>query len=485
MSSILLGGGFFRCQWGNSQVLAFARRHRGGVRLLGLSLLGCLVAISPSPLRMGWVALGAGTLCSLVLLQRLEPVQSKWVRRLFLTALLTRVIVALLLYGVCPRIWYETPMGMFQNGGFFVADGYGYAANGYWLAEHWKRGEFPTPEALGSVSLSGAAGVAFDYWNGLVAYWLGYHPLTFFGVNCLFGSWAGILAYWIARLYLRERAARAAGLLTAFWPSLFLWSTQNLKEPMSFTLLLTALALFLFPFRRGRGITWAAGLGVTWVLAKVNPFIGSLFLAALLIYCVLYGVVHIRMLRVVFLAAAVFTCYSISSGKVPGPLLRLCRDVDTMVFQRAIVEQALEPNKLAGWIEYSRRVRMLDARTPFFEWVRLDTMVKVVMFLPIGLVGVLTLPAPWMARSSTELLGSLEMLLWYPLLFFAFRGATRAILGSPGQQLILTIILVFCSAMALLEGNIGTLFRHRASVWPLLLFLTALGLQREPSREAV
>lgn len=487
-----------RRQWAHSRLLSLARRQAVTLRCVLVGFLGVLVWASPPTLRMSWMILGAGMFVSLACVGRLEPIHKTWVRRLFLYALMTRVLVAVVLYAVTPRVWIEAPTGLFQDGGFLIGDGYVYAYNGFWLAEQWRAGKALTDDLLRAISLSGSSD-PFNYWNGFMTYWLDYHPLTLFFLSSFAGAWAGVLAYWVARRTLRERSARIAGLLTAFWPSLFVWSTQNLKEPLTVALLLTALALFLVPLRRRGWMSWAGGFGVTWLLHRFNFFVGPLLMAALLLYGLLYCSVRIRWFGAVLLLGILLGSFSVLSGKVPGPLLQVSQKVDGIIFRRPVASLMLEPNKLSGLIESLRRPRMLDARTPFFKDVRLDTPLKVpffkdvrldtpskvIAFLPVGLMGLLTLPAPWTARSPGELLGSFEMLLWYPLLFFAFRGASRAILGSPGQQVILTLTLVLCSAMALLEGNIGTLFRHRAFVWPLLFFLTALGLQREPSREAV
>ena len=131
-------------------------------------------------------------------------------------------------------------------------------------------------------------------------------------------------------------------------------------------------------------------------------------------------------------------------------------------------------------IEYLRRTRMVDARTPFFENVVLSEPGDVLRFLPDAAAAVLLVPMPWSVRSSAEALGAVETLLWYPLIFFALKGALRATVRRGGQRLLLVTLLMIVCGLALLEGNVGTLVRHRAVLWPLVLFFVASGLQGRP-----
>lgn len=431
-----------------------------------------IIAISHPSLRVAWVVVGALTVFSLALLKRIDSNHWNWLWRFFLWALAARVLVAVVLYLLSPRVWIPTEAGLVQNGGFFIGDAYVYAFNGEWLAEYWKHGIFPTDQFLRTISMSKSS-APYDFWVGLLVYWLGYHPLTLSFLNCLFGAWSGVLLYWIARVYLPERNARIAGWLGAYWPSLFLWSTQNLKEPMSVFLLLAALYCLLVPV--SRAVWWLVrflGLGAVLALKWLNPFIGPLVIASVVVAVIL----RLKILRVGFLAlAGLGIVMGIAGGA--SQLQAGAMQLDKMIFGRPVVELVLTPQRFMQVIEYLRRVRMAESRTPFLQDMRLERPDHLIQFFPLAFAALLTTPLPWAARSLSECVGAVEMLLWYPLIFFAARGLVRALRGGFGQALLPVTALILCAAIALLEGNVGTLFRHRANVWPLWLLFTVIGLQ--------
>lgn len=431
-----------------------------------------MVFVSAPALRMGWLLLAVGAVGSWGLLRRAEPGAWPWAGRLFVWALAARVIAALLLYVISPRVWIWTDAGWVQNGGFFIGDGHVYAFNGEWLAERWRMGLFPGDEEVQAISMSKSSS-PFNYVVGVLVYWLGYHPLTMAFMNCLFGAWAGVLAYWIARIYLPEPGARLAGMLNAAWPSLFLWSTQNLKEPLSVFLLLLSLYGFLRPASAWRRAPlMLLGAGSLVLLHRLNPFIGPIVAVSVVIGLVL----RIRGLRYVLVLGALAGLLLATAPAARRHISDAATAIDRLVFHRPVLELVLDPQRFVETVDYIRRVRMEESRTPFLNLVRLERPSDVLQFLPIGLVGVLTAPMPWTARSGAEGLGAVEMLLWYPLLFFAVRGLRYALRPSSGQQLLLVPTVLISCAIALLEGNVGTLFRHRANVWPLLLFFAAAGL---------
>ena len=458
--------------WADSRLRIFAEQYPGRVRSLGLIVFAVLFVISSVALRIGWVFLAAAGFLSLAILRLRNPRQNQWVVRFFFIMLATRVAVTLMLYLISPRVWIETGFGPVQNGGFFVGDGYGYAFNGRWLADRWRIGLFPNNDALSLASMSKTT-TPFDYWNGIVIFLLGYHPVTLFFLNGLFGAWTAVLTYWIAGFYLNEKSARCAGILVGCWPSLFLWSTQNLKEPMTILLLLLSIFFFVVPLRRWRLAVRAAGIGTSFLLQVLNPFIGPLFwISTILMY-----LFSRRFLRRLCLGTAVLLIFLVVTGFGKESLQKVGQQVDHILFGRPVFEIAVTPDRFAEMVEYLRQVRTWDARTPFFGHVQLNTIKKLFSFLPIGIAAILVMPFPWAARSAGEMLGSLDMLIWYPLLFFALRGSLRSMFGSYGQKIIFCSCLLICGSLAILEGNMGTLFRHRAAVWPMLLFFVAAGLE--------
>lgn len=176
------------------------------------------------------------------------------------------------------------------------------------IAEAWKHGiELPDP------------GMSYDY----LAFLAGVYRL--FGTHPLYGmllhAWCGTLTGWLAyrigqRLFDRRTALRAA-CFVSFWPSAVLWSTQILRDVLSWCLILTILWLVILivgpdakPVRtrwRRVGLQTAALLGATILLTRLRVYLGSILVltALLTLFPVACGyLMNQRVRRVVWRHAA-------------------------------------------------------------------------------------------------------------------------------------------------------------------------------------
>ena len=101
---------------------------------------------------------------------------------------------------------------------------------------------------------------------------------------------------------------------------------------------------------------------------------------------------------------------------------------------------------------------------------------RMLEYLPIGLWYTLTAPLPWNTPKLALKLTIPDMLLWYILAATAFIGLVVA--RSRWRLLILPVgyLASIAILLALLEGNVGTLFRHRAMLIPFTAMLSAAGL---------
>ncbi len=89
-------------------------------------------------------------------------------------------------------------------------------------------------------------------------------------------------------------------------------------------------------------------------------------------------------------------------------------------------------------------------------------------------------PAPWQARSVSELGASAEMPIWY-VLIAASCLAGQATLADPRQRLFALCLVAYGLAnwliLAASEGNVGNLLRHRLMLDPVLLIFGGAGLE--------
>lgn len=94
--------------------------------------------------------------------------------------------------------------------------------------------------------------------------------------------------------------------------------------------------------------------------------------------------------------------------------------------------------------------------------------------LPVGVAHVLGAPFPWAARSLNDVATIPDVLLWYVLVILAVVGtaglARRRVWAA---AMVALVGLGIGAILALTEGNVGTLFRHRAMLIPLASALAA------------
>jgi len=122
------------------------------------------------------------------------------------------------------------------------------------------------------------------------------------------------------------------------------------------------------------------------------------------------------------------------------------------------------------------RQELATGGSAFHGQADVSTPAKALAFLPIGIVYFFFSPFPWEITSVLKLFSLPEMILIYALTPAAVRGiayAARERLRDCFQVLMLTGLLTVSYSLG--EGNVGTLYRHRAQVLGFYLMFAALG----------
>lgn len=363
-----------------------------------------------------------------------------------------RLLFAIFLAAVAARAVVAITAEYGASFGFFSVDNHRYAKFGWQLAEHWAgRAAFPD-------ELNGPIG--YYRWNALIFTLVGHVPLAPALGNAVVGGLSALLAHSLAREIAGPRAAAWAAGLAAFWPSLVLWSSLNLKDSLA---ILSILLLLRGAQKLQVGVS---ALGLALGAA------GFLLLAQLRDYLVLIAAVAVG---VAWLAARLR-----AAPLMTGTLLLASAVVIGLVggVQELGVSTGLET------IDEARGQLAIGA-SAYHGDADVSTAWGALRFLPVGVGYFLLAPAPWQLLNARHVLTLPEMLLWYALLPSVVLGIASSLRERFAVALpVASFSLLVTVSYALVEGNLGTAYRHRAQVLVLFLVFAGVGIEARSRRRS-
>jgi 4-amino-4-deoxy-L-arabinose transferase-like glycosyltransferase len=371
---------------------------------------------------------------------------------IFFCSFLLRIIAMFLIYNIS---------FLFTGKGLF-GDGWSYSENGYSILTLWSSGIRDMDIIVANmmkITTSGNLG-SYDFWNAIVYYFTGKSPLSLIAINCLVSSVTVIFVYHITKQLYNERAAKISAILTAFWPSLFVWSIQNLKEPLSIFLIII--------------LMWAV------LQLKIKFRFYLLFLIILLSIALKeLRMVSFFMFYIVILPISL-TLSLWKRNKVLFVFLIASTGLIIFMIVNHYLMQFLPHNQSNfSLFEYIYKMRTYRAygNTAFLSNLDISNPLNFIFFVPIALLVSWLAPFPWQVGSMSQITVIPEMLAYYALLPAMFLGwgfIMRYKIKEGG--IIVLYIFIMMLVLAFVEGNIGTLFRHRAMVLPFMFILIGIGL---------
>jgi 4-amino-4-deoxy-L-arabinose transferase-like glycosyltransferase len=371
-----------------------------------------------------------------------------FLRRLILAGFALRVVLVLALE------W----TGFSRN---LAPDEETYALEGWQLALWWSGETFVRPWRLSADQPMG-----YFYLNGAFFWLFGQTQIPLKILNALVGAYSCRYLFLLARDLYGGAVARRAALLFEFFPSLVLWSTVNIRDVW---VLLFILFISYKSHQVVRGYSHLALAQVLAVIYLLSHFRDYLFFVVALppVVSLLLGSRRQHFLRNVLLAglASLFLLVLVQQGGA----------VRAGTASRMSLEAISEVRR-----------DMATGGSAFHGQVDVSSPAKALAFLPLGVAYFLFSPFPWQITSTLKLFSVPEMLLFYGLTPAMVRGVAylvRARLRDNLQVLLLTGLLTVSYALG--EGNVGTLYRHRAQALGFLICFAALGVQLKRSRAAV
>jgi hypothetical protein len=267
------------------------------------------------------------------------------------------------------------------------------------------------------------------------------------------------------------RVAAFLGLaLMLFLPTPFVWSVSALKETL-YVLLCVIGMIAMITLLRTR--SWAARALAAGALVGTIAWIDSVRRGGLLILIAglgagMAGGVVLRRWSLVLL------------------MLLLLPVVGRLLANDAEIQQRIMTNLKTAAVLHIGNVRtdghgykLLDQRF-YSDWtgdsIATMTPTEALRFAVRALVSVIIVPLPWQIQSWSEIVFLPQQLLWYPLVILALVGLVAGL----RRDLLVTCMLaglsvVGAAVVGLNSGNIGSMVRHRDTVVPFVVWLSALG----------
>lgn len=291
-------------------------------------------------------------------------------------------------------------------------------------------------------------------------------------VNALLFTGGGLMLFGLARPAFGALPAFLALAITLFLPSLFVASVSLLKESLYFFVSALLVTCAVRTLRSPRAATWALtvpGLAASlWLLNDLRR--GALVLAAsgLALGLLIRGVAGSPR-RLALVSAAGVLAVAVVAGRAD---LR-SRAVDG-------IEAAAKTH--AGHVfTVGHAYKLMDPgfyvkpEAPMAWDLRL-TGIQAARFLARAAASFIVTPWPWQLASKSELAFLPEHLLWYVIIALLPVGIVAGWRRDPLlTSLLVGLAVPTAAALAVTNGNVGTLLRLRGLVTPYLVWLSAVG----------
>lgn len=283
-------------------------------------------------------------------------------------------------------------------------------------------------------------------------------------LNCFFGALTVVITFRIAESLFSDWVAVRVGWTTCLFPSLVIWSSQTVKEPIVILLEVVALYTCVQLKREGFSLRYISLCGLAILMLLPFRFYAAYLAAAAAMLGLLIPQIGKR-----------------NSSVLAGlgiALLVIPLAISSGILARS--EALLERFDLKYVQEYQRGVS-IGQKSGVTLGYDLQTPSGLALGILVGSAHLLLAPFPWQlgGASLRMVLVLPELLVWWWLFFFGvLPGVWLAVRRRFGE---LQALLIFSGGLGLLYsllfGNIGLAVRQRAQLLPLLLIFAMVGLE--------
>ena len=428
----------------------------GVLLALTLAMFGAILALAPAD--------GAPAILLVLPLSALVGLaifkfetDRRFLLRLFVSALLVRILVGTLIY-------------LFHWQTFFGGDARTYDFFGYALLRTWE-GSKDYQIAVDMFTGGGSSsGWGMLYMVAAIYKIVGRNLLAVQYVNAVLGAATASLAYMISlEIFPNKRVARVCALLSAFFPSLVLWSAQGLKDgPIVFLLVLSMLATLKlgnrFSFRYLTALSLALCCLITLRFYVFYIVVLSITVALILGRRRLTTQTLVRQLLIMMVIGMTLAYFGVSRYAA--------QQFDTYGNLRQLQLMRLDASE--------------SALSGFGQDVDVSSAEGALSALPLGLSYLILAPFPWQLASLRQAITLPEMIIWWaslPLLVLGLWFTIKHRLREVVPIIVFTTLLTL--TYSILQGNVGTAYRQRAQLLVFYFVFVSIGyvLRKEKKTE--
>ena len=420
--------------------------NRSTIGLIGVllavvaaALLGLSVVRNPGvalPFSIELILLLALTLWGLS--REPDPDIRKWLTRLALATLALRLLLVLVVqFRLSPY--------------FFAPDALAYERIGKEISDYWAGGSF-TPRAISEGWRPG-----YYHLNAIFYSAFGDSRIALVVLNMFAGVWTALITFHITREFLPVAPAKVAAVLTGVFPSMVLWSVLNIRDALA---TLCTVVLVLYGMRLAKRFRlshlWMFGAGLLG-LGLLRDYMAFLVVLGLAIGSIT-AIRPDRMVGTMFFGTAVALALTYFANQVG-------------------LFSVIRPEGLLETAELLRSGLQRGAISSFGVGAETSTIGDALRYIPLGGSYLLFAPFPWNIETTLQAAAMPETFLWYPLFLLSLLGFRISVRARATAALVpLSVLLIVVSSYALVEGNFGTAYRHRAQIMPLFFVFSGLGV---------
>ncbi len=386
-----------------------------------------------------------------------REVDGRFLLRLFVAALLARIIVGLVIF-------------VFHGQNFFGGDAitYDYYGNAQLLG--WGGDKYWQAIANQFVRSGEGSGWGMVYLVAAVYGLIGRNMLAIQLMNSVFGAATAVIIYLCAQqVFHNSRVARIAGIAVAFYPSLVLWSAQGLKDgPIVFLLAIAILCTL-----------------------KLGERLSLKYIVILI--CALISLIALRFYVFYMICVAIAGAFVIGMQQVTAT--SFARQFTAIILLGlaltyvGVTRSASVQFERYGNLQTLQRSRLDLARSAesgFGRDVDVSSTSGALSTIPMGVLYLLFAPFPWQITSLRQSITLPEMVVWwasFPLLVLGLWFTIKYRLRMISPILIFTVMLTL--AYSVFQGNVGTAYRQRAQLLVFYFIFVAVGfvLMKEKREE--